>query len=121
MKYYLSINGTIFPNVSTLEVSGKYRKENVQTNLAGNYIVDRMGSEKISISAKLNFLEDSQMQILRAAKEAISCDMSFYRGETLITKTMRILDFTEPSPIYFFDNINRGLRYGSLTIKAEEM
>lgn len=121
MRYYLNINGTSFSNVSTLTVSGKYRIQSVQTNLAGDYIIDRIGNEKVSLSATLNLITDSEMQALRAAKNAISVDVTFHRGVTLTTKTMRILDFTEPSPIYFFDDINKGLRYGKLTISAEEM
>ncbi|MDE7398970.1 MAG: hypothetical protein K2N06_05515 [Oscillospiraceae bacterium] len=121
MKYYLEIDSTVFSNVSKLEISGKHRMESVQTNLAGDYVVDRIGNEKLKLSATLNLLTDEEMQVLRDAKDAISCDMTFYRGETLITKSMRILDFTEPSPIYFNGSMSKGLRYGKLTINAEEM
>lgn len=120
MEYYLSINGTVF-NTSELEVKGTYRKENVQTNLAGGLLVDRIGSEKIEITAKFNLVTDEQMTALRAARSSISCPVTFDRGNSRTTKTMRILDFTEPSPIYFYGSKNQGMRYGSVTVEMEEM
>lgn len=120
MKYYLSINGTEF-NASTLEAKGVYRKENVQTNLAGGLLVDRIGSEKVELSAKLNLITDEQMAVLRAARAAVSCTVIFDRGNTRTTKTMHLLDFTEPSPIYFYGDKSKGMRYGAVTVEMEEM
>ena len=120
MEYYLSINGTEF-NTSELEVKGTYRKENVQTNLAGGLLVDRIGNEKVEITAKLNLITDEQMTALRAARALISCPVIFDRGNTRITKTMRVLDFAEPSPKYFYSDKSQGMRYGSMTVEMEEM
>ncbi len=121
MKYYLNINGTEYPNVSELEIAGVYRMESKQTNLAGDYLIDRTGSEKVSLTAKLNLLTVEQMALLRAAREAVSCTVIFDRGDTRFEKEMHIKDFTEPSPLYFYGDKAKGIRYGSLTVEMEEM
>lgn len=120
MKYYLSINGTEFA-ASVLEVKSIYRRENVQTNLAGGLLIDRIGSEKLKITTKINLITDEQMIALRTARALTSCAVSFDRGNTRVTKTMHMLDFTEPSPIYFYGNKSNGMRYGSITLEMEEM
>lgn len=121
MKYYLNINGTEYPNVSDLEITGGYRMENKQKNLAGDYLIDRTGVEKVVLTAKLNLVTNEQMTLLRAAKEAISCPVIFDRGGTRVEKEMHITDFTEPSPIYFYGDKAKGMIYGSLMVEMEEM
>ena len=120
MKYYLKINSSEF-NVSELETTGLYRKENRQTNLVGGLLIDHAGSEKIKLRAKLNLLTAAQMAVLRAARAEVTCSVTFDRGSERLTKTMHIAEFTEPSPIYFFGDKNKGVRYGTLSIEMEEM
>ena len=67
MKYYLKINGTEYKNVSTLKIAQQYRAEGVQKNLSGGYLIDRLGGEKVAITAKLNMLSDTELTALRAA------------------------------------------------------
>lgn len=121
MKYYLNVNGTEYKNVSALQIAQKYRAENVQKNLSGGYLIDRLGGEKITITAILNMLTDTEMSALRTAVAAISCPVIFDRGATRTTKTMRIVPFTEPSPIYYYGDKNKGIMYGSVKLVMEEM
>ena len=61
MKYYLKINDTEFSNCSALEVTCESRSESVKTTLSGKYLIDRIGSTKLSVSAKVNMLPESEM------------------------------------------------------------
>ena len=121
MKYYLSINGAEYSNVSTLQIAQKYRAESVKQNLSGGLLVDRMGGEKITLTASLNMLSDTELTALRAAVAAISCEVIFDRGATRTAKTMRVLPFTEPSPIYYYGDKEKGIMYGSIKLTLEEM
>lgn len=120
MQYYFNINGTEF-NASDLKITGVYRKENVQTNLAGGLLIDRIGEEKLKLSVKLNLLTQEQMLTLRAARASVTCTATFDRGDDRVEKQMHIAQFTEPSPIYFYGNKEQGFLYGSLTITMEEV
>jgi hypothetical protein len=121
MKYYLNINGAEYKNVSALQIGQKYRAESVKQNLSGGYLIDRMGGEKITLTASLNMLSDAELTALRAAVAAISCEVIFDRGATRTTKTMRVLPFTEPSPIYYYGDKSKGIMYGSIRLTMEEM
>lgn len=121
MKYYLNINGVEYKNVSTLQIGQKYRAESVKQNLSGGYLIDRMGGEKITLTASLNMLSDAELVALRAAAAAIACEVIFDRGGTRTTKTMRIVPFTEPSPIYYYGDKAKGIMYGSIRLTMEEM
>lgn len=120
MRYYVEINGTEF-NASKLEVTSLYRMENIQTNLAGDLLIDRAGNEKIKLAATFNLLTVEQMSALRAARAAVTCTVKFDRGSERVEKSMHISEYTEPSPIYFFGDKEQGIRYGSLTVEMEEM
>lgn len=121
MKYYLNINGAEYSNVSSLQIAQKYRAESVKQNLSGGYLIDRLGGEKITLTASLNMLSDAELTALRAAVAAISCEVIFDRGATRTTKTMRVVPFTEPSPIYYYGDKSKGIMYGSIVLKMEEM
>lgn len=121
MKYYLKINGMEYPNVSALQITQKYRAESVQKNLSGGYLIDRLGGEKITISANVNTLTDTELTALRAAVALISCEVIFDRGATRTTKTMRVVPFLEPSPIYYYGDKGKGIMYGSIRLTLEEM
>ena len=121
MKYYLNINGIEYKNVSTLQIGQKYRAESVKQNLSGGYLIDRLGGEKITLTASLNMLTDAELTSLRAAVAAISCEVIFDRGATRTTKTMRVLPFTEPSPIYYYGDKEKGIVYGLIRLTMEEM
>ena len=121
MKYYLNVNGTEYKNVSALQIAQKYRAESIKQNLSGGYLIDRMGDEKITITATLNALTDEELTALRAAVAAISCEVIFDRGATRTTKTMRVVPFTEPSPIYYYGDIDKGIIYSAVRLTMEEM
>lgn len=121
MKYYLNINGSEFGNVSQLEITSTYRRENIQMNLAGDSLIDRIGEAKVKLNVKLNFLTADQMVLLRAAKIAFFVPVIFDRGTARVEKNMHILDFTEPSPIYVNGKLSDGVYYGTVKITMEEM
>jgi hypothetical protein len=121
VKYYLKVNGVEYSNVSAVIVAPKYRAEKVMKNLSGGYLIDRLGGEKITLTATLNMLTDAELTALRAAVTAIACEVVFDRGATRTTKTMRIVPFTEPSPIYYYGDKNKGMIYGSIQLVMEEM
>ena len=107
MKYYLKINNTEFSNCSALEVTCESRSESVKTTLSGKYLIDRIGSTKLTVSAKVNMLSESEMSVLRSAYQNIKANVTFYYGANLIVKSMRIKAFNEPSPLpYFNDRAN---------------
>lgn len=120
MKYYLSIDGREYGNVSSIEITAGYRTESVKYALSGDMLIDRVGSEKIKLTAKINMLTDEDMTALRRAKDKIFCNIEFDRGNSRITRSMHISDFPEPAPLYFYGDIENGFIYGSVTITAEE-
>lgn len=121
MKYYLKINNTEYKNVSALQIGQKYRAESVKQNLAGGYLIDRFGGEKLSITVQINMISELELMDLQEAFELISCDVEFDRGSIRETRTMRILPFTEPSPLYYYGDKNKGIVYGSIRLTMEEM
>lgn len=133
MKYYLKLEGdqytegVEFSNVSEMRITGVYRKENVQQNIVGDYLIDRVGREKLQITAKLNLLSTTEMYSLRQARERIENEFTFDRGGVRTTKKFRINPFEEPSPIYynpvpnFEGGYNYSVVYPTLTITLEEM
>lgn len=133
MKYYLKLEGdqytegVEFSNVSEMKITGVYRKENVQQNVVGDYLVDRIGKEKLTIKAKLNMLSTTEMYSLRQARERIENEFTFDRGGVRTTKKFRINQFEEPTPIYYnpIPNLEGGYNYSviypTLTITLEEM
>lgn len=134
MKYYLKlegseyIDGIEFSNVSEMKITGVYRKETTQQNLVGDYLVDRVGKEKLTIHAKLNLLDTTEMYRLRQARDRIENEFTFDRGGVRMTKKFRVNQFEEPTPLYYNpvpDIINGGyaytVRYATLNITLEEM
>lgn len=121
MKYYLKINNTEFTNCSALEVTCESRSESVKTTLSGKYLVDRIGSTKLSVSAKVNMLSESEMSVLRSAYQNIKANVTFYYGANLIVKSMRIKAFNEPSPLPYYNDRANGYIYGSVELEMEEM
>lgn len=121
MKYYLKINNTEFTNCSALEVTCESRSESVKTTLSGKYLIDRVGSTKLSVSAKVNMLSESEMSVLRSAYQNIKANVTFYYGANLIVKSMRIKAFNEPSPLPYYNDRANGYIYGSVELEMEEM
>ena len=121
MKYYLKINDTEFTNCSKLEVSCKSRSESVKTTLSGKYLIDRIGSLKLSVKAKVNMLSESEMGVLRTAYQNIKANVTFYYGAGRVTKSMRIQAFDEPSPLPYYNDRANGYVYGSVELVMEEM
>ena len=120
MKYYIKIDNVEY-NASVLEITTVYRNENVQTNLAGGLLIDRIGTGKVNITAQLDMLTVEKMAELRKSRYAITCKVTVDRGDYRTNYNMRILNFTEPSPIYFYGDKSQGIRYGSVTLKMEEI
>lgn len=121
MKYYLKINDTEFSNCSALEVTCESRSESVKTTLSGKYLIDRIGSTKLNVSAKVNMLSESEMSVLRSAYQNIKANVTFYYGASLVTKSMRIKPFNEPSPLPYYNDRANGYVYGSVELEMEEM
>lgn len=121
MKYYLKINDTEFPNCSKLEVTCESRSESVKTTLSGKYLIDRIGSTKLSVKAKVNMLSESEMGVLRTAYLNIKANVTFYYGAGRVTKSMRIQAFDEPSPLPYYNDRANGYVYGSVELVMEEM
>ena len=120
MKYYLKIDGTEYHNCSDLQITGTYRMQNVQTALSGDLLIDRIGGEKLTVSAKISAITPEEFKALLAAKDAIFSEWTFDRGDKRETHTMYIQDFSEPAPIYYFGDKEKGLMYGAITVTAEE-
>ncbi len=99
MRYYLKIEDFEFPNVSEMEITGVYRKESIQQNLAGGYLIDRAGTEKVKINTKLNLLTSEEFYKLRMARERISNAVTYERGGVKFTKQMIVREFEEPTPL----------------------
>ena len=121
MKYYLKINDTEFSTCSALEVTCESRSESVKTTLSGKYLIDRIGGTKLNVSAKVNMLSESEMSVLRSAYQSIKANVTFYYGAGLVTKSMRIKAFDEPSPLPYYGNRANGYVYGSVELEMEEM
>lgn len=120
MKYYLAIDGVEF-DASQMEIMAVYRRETTQTNLNGDLLVDRVGTEKLNVTAKLNLVTIDQMKTLITAREKLKCTAVFDRGADRVTKEMHLTEFTEPSPIYHYGVMAQGITYGTLEIKLEEL
>lgn len=102
-------------------MSYKYRKESLQVNLAGGYLLDRTGTQKISLSVKLNALTPSDVGYLKCAYTNGSAVVKFYVDNTLTTKTMILRNMELPSPIYYYGDRSNGIVYPSVTLSLEEM
>ncbi len=101
MRYYLKIGDYEFPNVSELEITGVYRKESIQQNLAGGYLIDRTGTEKVKIKAKLNLLSRQEMYNLRFSRNQVSNTVTYERNGIMVTAQMIIREFEEPTPVKY--------------------
>ncbi len=124
MRYYLKIGDYEFPNVSEMAITGVFRKESIQQNLAGGYLIDRAGTEKITINAKLNMLSWGEMYTLIMARNQISNTVEYERGDIRKTAQMIIREFEEPTPVKYDDKSNAyGARsiYRSVNITLEEI
>lgn len=120
MKYYLKIGETEFHNCSDIKIEGTYRKQNVQTALSGDMLVDRIGGEKLTVTAKISAATQEELDALLSAKDAIFSEWTFDRNNQRQTHTMLIHDFPEPAPIYYFGDKEKGLMYGAIEVTAEE-
>lgn len=99
MRYYLKIEDYVFPNVSEMEITSVYRKESIQQNLAGGYLIDRGGTPKVMIKAKLNLLTRSEMVDLRFARDKLSIAVEYERTGAKYTAQMTLREYAEPSPV----------------------
>lgn len=122
MHYYLKINDTVIPNVSELMITEAYRNETVTYSLGGNMNVERIGVAKLNITAKVNAIDQELMTVIKNAVQlATNTTVQFYHGNELESKKMRISPFTEPSPLYLWDDRKKGYIYGSFELEMEEV
>lgn len=121
MRYYLSINGKSFDNVSEIIISRAYRSETAQCNLGGDLLIDRIGAEKTVLSAKVNMLSEEEMNFIRSCRSKMTVNVSYYKGNALENKKMYIGAFQEPSPIYYYGDRRKGIVYGSIALKFTEI
>lgn len=118
---FLSIGGVTIPNVKKLEITPFYRSENTITNMAGDELTDRVGTEKLKLSATIALADNAVgMAAIRKAYADIYSTFVFYRGTELTTKTMRISAVRETTPIYLSGNRQKGVYYTNITLTAEE-
>ncbi len=122
MHYYLKINDTVLPNVSELQITEAYRNETVTYSLGGTMTVERLGKAKISIKAKVNAITPEIMTALKDAVQlSVNTTVYFYQGDKLRVRKMRISPFTEPSPLYRWDDRTKGYIYGSVELEMEDV
>lgn len=121
MRYYLSIDGKEFGNVSSIIVNKSYRSEISNKNLGGDLLIDRVGNEKTDLTAKVNMLSDSDMAFLRQCRNKMSVTVKYYEGNALVEKSMYIKPFKEPAPIYFYGDRTKGLMFGSVSLTITEI
>lgn len=126
MRYYLKIRDYEFPNVSEMEITGTFRKESIQQNLAGSYLIDRTGAEKVKIEAKLNLLTRAEMYNLRYARNQMSNAVTYDRNGVRTTSQMIIREFAEPTPVKYTPSdtssgVDTEYIYLTLNITLEEI
>lgn len=122
MHYYLKINDTVIPNVSKIDITETYRNETVTYSLGGSMTIDRIGNTRLNVVAKVNKIDQELMSVVKdAVRRATNTTVEFYQGNYLRTKKMRISPFTEPSPLYYFDDRTNGFIYGSFELEMEEV
>lgn len=122
MKYYLKINDTVFQNVSEIEITNAYRNETISYSLGGTTTVERVGKSKLTVETKINMLSAEEMTALKNAVQlATENTCEFYQNGVLQTKKMRVLPFTEPSPLHYFGDTANEYIYGSVEIEMEEV
>lgn len=121
MKYFLEIEGRSFDNVSSVIINKGYRTETKKENLGGDLLIDRVGSEKTDLQAKVNMLSDEDMKHLRSCRNKMAVAVKYYEGNTLTEKTMYLKEFKEPSPLYFYGKRENGLVYGTVTLPLTEI
>ena len=122
MKYYLKVNDVELKNVSALEIQEAYRNETISYSLGGTTTVERVGTAKLHVNAKVNMIDSDEMKTLKNAVQlATNTVCEFYQNDKLVSKNMRVLPFTEPSPLYFFGDREQGYIYGSVELEMEEV
>lgn len=119
-KYYLSINSVSYPRVSQLRVYKYARKENRVESFAGTACVDR-SALKYKLSAVIALATRTEMAALVTAAEGITASVSFYDGNTMVSKTM-IIDMPEvPQAKYKYGSMNNGVYYFDVVLNMEEV
>lgn len=122
MKYYFKINGVELKNVSKKDIEEPYRQETVSYTLGGTTTVERIGTKKMHVAIKVNMVDKDEMNLLdNAVQLATNTVCEFYSNDKLVTKNMRVLPFTKPSPLYFFGDREQGYIYGSVELEMEEV
>ena len=120
VKHYLTIGGVSIPNVKKIEITPFYRAESTITNMAGDMLTDRTGSEKLKLAVTLALTDNSAaLAAIRKAYDDIYATFTFYRGTVLQTKTMKISAVKENTPIYLSGNRSK-VYYAGVTLTAEE-
>lgn len=121
MRHYLKIGDTEFSSCSELQVIESVRAESVKTTLSGAYLIDRVGSPRLSVTAKITMLSEKEMVALRTMYTNVKADVSFFYGSAIVTKSMRIKPFKQPAPTYYYGDRANGYMYKSVTVEMEEM
>lgn len=121
MKYTVTIGGRSFDNISDQKTTPSFRSESSSQNLGGELLIDRIGDEKTELKITAGGLSESEMSFLRNERKKINTVVSYYSGNTLVTKTMRFNVFTEPAPIYFYGEKNVGMIYPNVTLSFSEV
>lgn len=121
MKYTVTIGDRTFENVSDMKVSSSWRSESRSKNLGGELLYDRIGDEKAELKIVVGGLNEEEMTFLRSERANTETEVKYYRGGTLVTKTMHMNPFNEPAPIYFYGNKTKGMIYPNITLSFSEI
>lgn len=121
MKYTVYVGEKCFDNVSKRKISSSWRSESSTKNLGGDLLIDRTGSEKTDITITIGGLAEEDVEFLRKERAKISTEVKYFMGSTLVIKNMYLKPFSEPAPIYFFGDINKGMIYPNITLTFTEV
>lgn len=121
MKYKVTINDKVFNNVSDQNTSSSWRSESKSKNLGGDLLYDRIGDEKTELKIKIGGLSDDDMEFMRQERSKMTTTVSYYKGNTLVTKTMHMNAFDEPAPIYLYGKKENGMIYPNITFSFSEV
>lgn len=121
MKYTVTIGDRTFNKVSYQKDSSGWRSESSSKNLGGELLLDRVGDEKTELTIRIGGLKDNDLQFLRQERSKMTTTVTYYKGNTLVTKIMHMNPFDEPAPLYHYGDRSKGMTYPNITFSFSEI
>lgn len=118
-KYYLKLNGTEVPRVSSLIVTPFYRAETRQTTLSGGLAVDR-GDLKKRIDVMIKIMSADEYAELESVLKTIVAKAEFFYGENLETINVIADPVRSKDEIYPYGIRENGVYYANIKLTLEE-